>query len=112
MFITLDPFVKEHVASGKGFVINEPILSPKEMGDSCKMFSKITLKPGCSIGFHKHEGNGEAYCFLAGEGTYNENGTLKKVSAGDTTWCPSGESHGLENTGKTDLVFIALIINK
>ncbi len=31
--------------------------------------------------------------------------------AGDSTWTPSGSSHGLVNTGAEDLVFMALIVN-
>ena len=32
------------------------------------------------------------------------------VKAGDVTFCPDGTGHALDNTGDTDLVFMALII--
>jgi oxalate decarboxylase/phosphoglucose isomerase-like protein (cupin superfamily) len=32
------------------------------------------------------------------------------VKAGDITFTPDGCGHGLDNTGDTDLVFMALII--
>ena len=34
------------------------------------------------------------------------------VKAGDVTFCPDGTGHALDNTGDTDLVFMALIIMK
>ena len=34
------------------------------------------------------------------------------VKAGDVTFCCDGNGHALDNTGDTDLVFMALIINK
>ena len=37
---------------------------------------------------------------------------MRAVKAGDSTWTPDGSSHGLENTGDDDLVFMALIIKK
>lgn len=112
MLLKFSPQITEHAKDGKGFLIMEPVLSEKELGNKCKLFSKVTLKPGCSMGYHKHEGNGEVYYILSGEGLYNDNGELKKIGAGDITWCPDGSAHGLENTGSVDLVFMALIINK
>ena len=32
-----------------------------------KMYAQVTLKPGCSIGYHTHIGNGEDYYILKGK---------------------------------------------
>ena len=97
---------------GKGNMKLEKILSPEEMKDKCGLFARVTLHPGDVLGYHEHHGNNECYFILSGEGLYDDNGTKRLVKAGDTTWTPDGSGHGLSNeTGKEDLVFIALIIN-
>jgi len=81
-----------------------------EFNGKGRLFAKNTLKPGASIGFHKHEGDAEAYYILSGTATVNDNGIMKEVKAGDLVYTPHGESHSMENTGDTDLEFIALIL--
>lgn len=41
-----------------------------------------------------------------------DNGTKYPVKAGDVVFCDDGEGHGLLNSGKGDLTFIALILKK
>lgn len=106
-----DVIKAEKKAGGKGYVLIEHLITPKEMKDKCGMFAKVTLKPGCSLGYHQHNGNTETYHIIKGTGLYNDNGKEFNVKTGDTTFCPDGQWHGIENTGKDDLVFIALIIN-
>ena len=85
---------------------------PAEMGDKCGLYARVTLPPGAVLGYHEHHGNSEAYFILEGEGVYDDNGVKRAVKAGETTWTPDGCGHGLSNEdGKTDLVFMALIIN-
>lgn len=100
----------EKKAGGKGHVIIEKLLSPKELVGQCNMYAKVTLEPGCSLGYHEHHGESETYYILTGNGEYNNNGTLVNVKPGDVTFTPSGEGHGLENTGTDNLIFMALII--
>ncbi|KJS23558.1 MAG: cupin [Clostridiaceae bacterium BRH_c20a] len=97
---------------GKGEVelIHLLEVDKNEFNGKGRLFARNTLKPGASIGFHKHEGDAETYYILSGEGTVNDNGTIKVVQAGDLVYTPHGESHSLENTGTTDLEFIALIL--
>lgn len=75
------------------------------------MFAEITLKHGCSLGYHVHSDNAEAYYILSGEGEYDDNGEIRTVKPGDVTYTSDGKGHGLENKSQNDLVFIALIIN-
>ena len=102
----------EKKAGGKGHVLIEHLITAAEMKDKCQMFAKVTLKPGCSLGFHKHEGNNETYHIITGTGLYNDNGNEITVKKGDTTFCPVGESHGIENRSAENLVFMALIMNE
>ena len=99
----------EKKAGGKGTITIEKLLSEKELGGN-DMFAKVTIPPGCSIGFHEHHGNAETYHILQGEALYNDNGKEMTIGVGTTTYCPDGEGHGIENASSSgDLVFMALI---
>ena len=101
----------EHMCEGNGHVIIKELLDEKQLNGKCGLYAEVTLEPGCSLGFHMHYGESETYYILTGEGEYNDNGTSwRHVKAGDITFTPDGRGHGLENTGNTDLVFMALII--
>ena len=39
----------ERVSGGAGFLIKEALLSQEQLGEHCKMFSRVTLKPGCEL---------------------------------------------------------------
>ncbi|MDR2180983.1 MAG: cupin domain-containing protein [Synergistaceae bacterium] len=70
----------------------------------------LTLKPGDSIGFHKHEVNEDIYVIVSGTGLFkNDDGKEFEVKPGDITIARKGQSHALSNTGKEDLVFISVI---
>ncbi len=100
----------EKARGGTGFMLTRPLLQVEEMCDKGRMFNHSILKPGCSVGYHIHKGDMEAFYILKGEGTYNDNGVEYPVCAGDVTLCTDGESHGLVNTSSEDLEFIALIL--
>lgn len=95
---------------GEGFIVKKDILPNGEIKDKCNLFSHMKLEPDSSIGYHKHIDESETYYILSGEGEYNDNGVTRIVKAGDTTFTPNGSSHGLKNTKKCDLEFIALIV--
>ena len=98
-------------AGGKNEIFITHLLTPAEMVGQCEMFASVVIPPGASIGEHYHYGNTETYHILSGVGTYNDNGDVYEVNVGDTTFCPDGSMHGIENKGDADLIFIALIIN-
>ena len=81
------------------------IINPK-----LRTFSLARLKVGESVELHKHEGECEYYYIISGKGIYNDNGICVDVFPGTVTFTPSGESHGIKNTGDEMLEFIALII--
>ena len=100
---------REHMRDGKGTVeLTSLIDSPDELYKKGRLFSRITLKSGCSIGFHVHENDSELYYILSGEAEYNDNGEIKTVTAGDVTICPAGTGHGIENRTDETVEFIAL----
>lgn len=102
----------EHVNGGAGYIVKESLLSEKELGVHCRLFSRVTLPEGGEIGYHEHHDETETYYILKGNGMYNDNGNKVEVKAGDVTFCEDGCGHGLVNTGKENLEMIALILKK
>ena len=86
------------------------LLPAAVMPSNLGLYARATLIPGAGVDYHVHTGESETYYILSGRGEYNDNGTIKPVSAGDVTFTADGEGHGLRNTGSEDLVFIALIV--
>ncbi|MBQ9433228.1 MAG: cupin domain-containing protein [Synergistaceae bacterium] len=75
-----------------------------------KEIGLMTLKPGDSIGLHKHTNNEDTYIILSGEGMFTDGeGGEYAVGPQSVTIAVAGESHSLTNTGNEDLVFIDLI---
>ena len=97
-------------AGGKGEIYITHLLTPKEMVGQCEMFAKVVVPPKASLGTHYHHGNTETYFILSGKGQYTDNDKIYEVNPGDTTFCPDGAMHAIENIGDEDLIFIALII--
>ncbi len=101
----------ERKFGGDGSITVRNLLNnAEELNGKGRVFAHTTLNPGSGIGFHIHNGESETYYILSGEGEYNDNGTLCSVVAGDVTHTPSGEGHGIRNTGVQPLEFIALIL--
>ena len=75
-----------------------------------RTFALARLKAGEEVELHKHEGECEYYYIISGVGVYNDNGNNVDIFPGAVTFTPSGESHGIKNTGDEMLEFIALII--
>ena len=81
-----------------------------EMYGKGRLFSQITVNPGCSIGYHEHHGESEIFAVMSGNGVFNDNGTEVPVSAGDVLVTKSGDGHGIACAGSCPLELIALIL--
>ena len=102
---------KEQVNGGAGHVLMEALLNEEERGEHCRIFSQVTIEPGCELGYHEHHGETEWFHSLSGEGEFCDNGTWQPVRAGDVTVTPDGCGHALRNTGSVPLEFVALILD-
>ena len=104
---------KEHMRGGDGTVqLTHFITGPAELEDKGRLFAKITLNPGCSIGYHVHEKDAELFYILTGTAEYNDNGAMRTVSAGDVTICPAGTGHGIANRTDGVVELVAVIVYK
>lgn len=102
--------LRAEMAGGKGSAQLTHLLELEELQGKGRLFSKITLAPGHSVGEHQHRGDFEVYYILSGKGIVNDNGTFKEVYPGDVILTKEGEFHSIENIGETDLELIALIL--
>ena len=75
-----------------------------------RLYSLVQLNPGEEVEYHMHSGESETFFMLSGKGIYNDNGTKVEITPGMVTFTPSGEGHGVKNTGDEKLSFIALIL--
>ena len=102
--------INEKMRGGDGSVKIENLLSPDELNNKGRLFAKITLEPGSSIGYHIHDGEMESYYIISGQAQYDDNGETVTLYPGDTTHTPSGSGHSIKNAGNETLEFIALIL--
>lgn len=98
--------------NGSGILNLERLFDKDTMPEHLRMYSRACLEPGACVGFHVHHGEAESYYILSGQGEYNDDGVLYPMEAGDLTYTPDGHGHGIRNTGKEMLEFIALIIRR
>ena len=95
---------------GHGNLLLEEISGAIPLNARSDTLAKATLAPGAAVGYHVHDSDAEAYYFLSGVGEYNDGEKSYRVEAGDVTYTPIGEGHGVKNVGDGDLVFLALSV--
>lgn len=70
----------------------------------CALTKQLSLNPGCSISYQRHQYRDEVWTFIDGEGEIVIDGVRKKVSRGDTVTIYKTQMHALR--AKTPLTFI------
>jgi quercetin dioxygenase-like cupin family protein len=101
----------QNLAGGKGEARLYHILD-KEAIPFGRMYAKVVLAPGSSVGWHKHSGETEPYYILKGTGTFVDNDESRtEVHTGDICTIEDNQYHSIENNSDEDLEFIGLIYN-
>lgn len=96
---------------GRGEILVRSLLNgTEEMYGAGRVFAHTTVYPESSIGYHIHQKESETYYILSGTARYNDNGTIRTVTAGDVTFTGAGEGHGIEAVGPEPVEMIALIL--
>lgn len=80
-----------------------------DVNHAIKEIGLMTLRPGASIGHHKHDDNEDTYIILSGTGIFSDGENEFSVGPKSITIATPGEAHALKNTGTENLVFIDLI---
>lgn len=101
---------REHMREGDGVVQLTEILTKEELMGQGRLFSQITLEPGCSIGAHEHQDEAEIFFLLQGEAQANDNGTPVMLHPGDMLYTGPGCSHSIANRGSETVKLVALIL--
>ncbi len=103
--------IRNAMRGGDGSVICKDFLNKGEYDGNARLFSTLTLAPGCSIGEHIHENEEEVFYVIKGSATYNDNGKTVKLETGDSCICRNGEKHSIANReSEGDLVVVAIIL--
>ena len=103
----------EHLCGGKGTAYIHDVLKPEELYGHGRMYARVILPPGASVGWHQHVHDTEPYYILKGTGTVIDNDRkATRVTPGDVCLIEVGQWHSMENNGDTDLEFMALIYNE
>lgn len=102
----------EGLMGGKGVVRVYHILEKEELGKAGRLYGRVVLEPGTSIGWHRHKGETEPYYILKGEGTFVDNdGSKTIVTPGDVCLIEDGQYHSIENNSNEPVEFMALVYN-
>jgi Mannose-6-phosphate isomerase len=83
-----------------------------DLNSNMRLFARIVLEPGSSIGYHVHQGEDELYYILAGRAETDDNGTMRELQAGDSTLTRSGEGHSIQSLGPENLEVLAVIVTQ
>jgi mannose-6-phosphate isomerase-like protein (cupin superfamily) len=106
----MDVEIRERMKEGKGAIEVTHLLRQIQLKGKCRFFGSMLIKPGCSIGLHRHDEEEEIYYIVKGEGMAEDNGIRQPIKAGDVMLTGNGASHSIENTGKDDLVVLGIIL--
>ena len=101
---------KEHAQGGNGTAYNYCIATEEELLGAARLYARVVLPPGASVGVHTHTGETEPYYILKGTGMFTKtDGSVVEVHEGDCCIIEPGQSHGIANERDEDLEFMALI---
>lgn len=105
--------IVEGLAGGKGEARVYHVIGKDELNGHGRMYARVVLPPGASVGWHQHVHDTEPYYILKGEGVFIDNDHSRTVvHPGDVCLIKVGQFHSMENNSDEDLEFMALIYNE
>ncbi len=102
--------IKVQMRGGNGQAIIKNVFDNGEYKGASRLVATITLEPGCSIGAHVHENEEEIFYIINGTATYNDNGKIVTLNAGDSCICLSGQEHSVANESKDETLELFAVI--
>ena len=102
--------IRENLRGGFGALEFRHIFEKDELSGKAKMFAKILLLPGQSIGEHAHGEEGEIYIVEKGVATVTENGSEHELFPSDTMWTTGENTHSIKNKTEEELLIYAIIL--
>ncbi|HHV54865.1 MAG TPA: cupin domain-containing protein [Firmicutes bacterium] len=101
---------REHMRGGAGTVEFRHLFRESELKGRARLCAHLRLRPGSSIGFHRHDDEQEIFYILSGRAVVDDDGTRREVAAGDAVLTGGGAGHAIEAIGDEPLEFLAIII--
>ncbi len=102
--------VRERMRGGTGTVEILHIFRSQELKGKTRLFAKLRLTAGSSIGYHRHDGEEEIFYILSGAGMVTEEGAAVAVKPGDSVLTGGGAGHSIANEGPEPLELLAVIL--
>ncbi len=102
--------VRRQMRGGRGEVEILHVFGQEELKGRCRLFARLRLAQGCSIGAHPHENEEEAFYILRGEAQATEDGRAYTLRPGDAMLTGGGASHSIENARAEPLEVLAVIL--
>jgi mannose-6-phosphate isomerase-like protein (cupin superfamily) len=84
----------------------------EEFSTPLAAFNVITMDPGVTVGFHKHEGSEEVYWILEGRAKVRDDDKVAELGPGDALLTLDQHSHSIENAGTSPLKLLAVLSNQ
>ena len=106
----METIYPEHVCNGLNHIEKQFIFSTEEMAGKAKMFARITLPDGSSIGEHPHQPEAEIYYILEGEVVVTDNDRQETLHSGDAVFTGNGDRHSVANVSGKLAVLMAVIL--
>ena len=97
------PLKPEVIHEGVGLCNHTTVFDESELQSPIRFVNYTVLPVGTTFGLHQHGDDNEFYVVLEGEGEYTSNGITEKVTKGSIMVNPPFATHGLKNTGNTEL---------
>ncbi len=102
--------VREKMRGGDGEVEILHIFKTDEIKGKARLFARLRLARGCSIGYHEHAGEEEIFYIIAGRGVVSDGGEEHEVGPGDAVLTGGGAGHSVRNDREEPLEIMAVIL--
>ncbi len=100
----------ENMRGGDGEIKIEHYWGKDELLAKTRLFAKLTIQPGDSIGNHSHDNEEEVFVILQGKAEMSDNGQLVILNPGDTILTANGAAHSVKSIGDIPLEMMAVIV--
>ena len=103
---------KANLRGGSGQIQMTHLFQSGEFKGKSRLCARLTLEPGCSIGYHEHIDEDEIYYILNGQAVFVDSTADAEVflNPGDASVTLSGQSHAIRNDGVETVVILAIIL--
>jgi mannose-6-phosphate isomerase-like protein (cupin superfamily) len=102
--------VRERMRDGTGSVEFVHIVRKEELKGRTRLFARLRIPPGSSIGYHTHDSEEEVYYILQGTASVTDQGVTTSVGPGDAVLTGGGGGHSIANQGSETLELLAVIL--